>query len=75
MIKQKTIDRKILRLQKNIKRFRLIEKLTQKDVSAATGIDHGYISKLEKGDRQNPSTRILFLLCHAYDCTLNDLFD
>jgi len=46
---------------------------TQKDLSVRTGIDHAYICRLEKGNRENPSLKILLRLCKGLDCSLNEL--
>lgn len=76
----KTCERKIEPAEDKIRRFqyklKLLRKrkgITQKEMSVGVGIDHGYISRLESGEKQNPSLKILFRLSKYYDCPVSEL--
>lgn len=66
-------EQEINKFQLRLKEMRVKKKLTQKQLAEEIRIDHGYISKLESGDRQNPSLKILLRFCRFYKCTLSDL--
>ena len=66
-------DEAITRLQANLRLFRAKKGISQERLGFLIGIDNGYISKLESGERQNPSLKIMFRFCHFFECTLSEL--
>lgn len=64
----------LVKLGKNIKRYRLDAGLTQEELANKIGAHQTYIGKLELG-MINPSTRRLFEISRALDITIPDLFD
>lgn len=72
-MKEYELGAEINRLQNNLKALRKKKGITQKEMSFQTGIDHGYISKLETGSKQNPSLKTLLRLCCFFKCTVSEL--
>lgn len=55
--------------------YRQQKRYSLKDVQRMTGIDAGYISKLETLSRRNPSFSIISTLADALDVDVSDLID
>ena len=64
----------LVKLGKNIKRFRIDAGLTQEELANKICAHQTYIGKLELG-MINPSTKRLFELSRALGITIPDLFD
>lgn len=67
---------KIIRLQRNLKELRIARGLNQKELGELTGIDGGYISKLENlesGVLENPSYKIICRLAEGLCCDISEL--
>jgi len=65
--------REVNQFQRRLKELRIKKGYTQKALGDRTGIDGAYISKLENGEKENPSYKILLRLCRALDCSFNEL--
>ena len=66
-------EQEVNKFQTRLKELRAKLGCTQKYVAWVTGIDHAYISKLESGEKQNPSLKTMLRFCRFYKCTLSEL--
>jgi len=55
-----------------LKKARLKAKMTQEQLSFASGLDRTYISQLEN-DRKSPTVDVLFRLCEALGASASNL--
>jgi len=67
------VEKEIRVFQVRLKTLRTIRGLKQKELHQLCHIDRGYICKLEKGNKANPTLKILLRLCKALKCNLFDL--
>ena len=58
-----------------LKFYRIQKNYTLKDIQSRTGVDAGYISKLESQIRRAPSYPIIEKLAHALQIRVSDLID
>lgn len=68
------IDPEVLELANTLKILRKANGLTQKEVSAATGIDRGNLAKFETGKLQL-SLPTMLRLCRVLNCNLSITFN
>ena len=54
-----------------IKSRRMTLNLTQEDVAKKVGVNQGYISRVESGERE-PTVTIALKICDALDLDIND---
>lgn len=47
---------------------------TLREVEERAGISNAYISKLEQGEADNPTVRVLMALCETYGTTIQELY-
>lgn len=57
-----------------IKTYRKNEKMTLEELAKITGISTGYLCHLEKGTRNNPSTKIMEKISKALNKTIAEIF-
>ena len=58
---------------KNIKKYRLIEKITQKELANKIGVSHFWICKLERGKNNNTTLNLLIAISKELKIDLNEL--
>ena len=58
---------------KNIKKYRLIEKITQKELANKIGVSHFWICKLERGKNNNTTLNLLIAISEELKIDLNEL--
>ena len=58
---------------KNIKKYRLIEKITQKELANKIGVSHFWICKLERGKNNNTTLNLLISISEELKINLNEL--
>lgn len=56
-----------------IKEKRTERDLSLSDVAEQTGVGKAYISRLERGDRDNPSFIIVYTLCEFFDIDIRSI--
>jgi len=56
----------------NVKKYRAIRQLTQRELAAITGFANSTISDIER-DAKRPSVKVLVELAKALHCTMDDL--
>lgn len=61
------------KLSRNIKRLRVSAKLTQSELSWASGIPQGAISNLESGGTKSPGIYVIASLARALGVTVEKL--
>ena len=57
----------------SVRRYREAARLSQEDLAARMGVDQGYVSKLEAGQR-NPTIVTIWHLANALNVKPSDLF-
>lgn len=57
----------------NIKRIRKKRKITQIQLAKMCGLTNDYISKLELGKRENPSSDVISKIAEALNCSVDEL--
>jgi len=62
-------------ISKNLVRYRMINNLTQVDVSNKTGISRTSLSRYESGKGGMPTLPILAKLAKVYKCKVKDFFE
>jgi XRE family transcriptional regulator of biofilm formation len=60
-------------ISENLRRIRKELGISQIDLSKATGISNEYLSKIERGRKENPSMDILNKLSKALNCSVDEL--
>ncbi len=58
----------------NIKQCRLEKKLTIKELAIESRISSGYLCHLEKGNRQNPSIKVMQNISKALNKKISEVF-
>ena len=57
---------------KTIHNYRIIQEMTQEQLSEDAGISPGYLSKIEKGNKK-PSLEVLLMIAYCLGISLDDL--
>ena len=57
----------------NLQGYRKKKKLTQDELAKEVGVSQAYSCALEKGQKNNPSVRVLISIAKALDTTLDEL--
>ena len=57
----------------NIKRYRLIANITQKELAEKIGVTHFWICRLERGKQNNTTINLLIAISHELKVNLGDL--
>lgn len=57
-----------------IKKFREKKNMTLKELAEEAGISVGYLSHLERGSRDNPSTEVMERIALALDASIPTIF-
>lgn len=57
----------------NIRRYRLEQNLTLEALAARSGVSHDYVSKLERGEKKNPSLIVVAKLAKGLGVTIDKL--
>lgn len=63
----------IMNIGKNIRTYRNEKKLSQRKLAELSGVSFAYIQQLERGQRDNPSTRILNKIAAVFNIKLTQL--
>ena len=64
----------LIQFGKNVQKIRLKKNLTLEEVSLKTGINIGYLKKIEKGKAKRVSTKHLFLFAEAFQAKPSSFF-
>ena len=64
----------LMRLGKNLKKYRLEKNMTQETLAEKVGIHPTYVGKIESG-KNNLSVKMLFKISRALNITLCEVFD
>ncbi|MFI3166547.1 MAG: helix-turn-helix transcriptional regulator [Bacillota bacterium] len=57
-----------------IKKYRMLKRLTQKDLAQMLGVHSNTISQWEK-QRRRPALQKLIIMAKIFDCTVDDLIE
>jgi len=57
----------------NIKRYRLIANITQKELADKIGVTHFWVCRLERGKQNNTTINLLIAISHELKVNLGDL--
>lgn len=57
-----------------IKEYRKLNNMTMKDLASKSGISVGYLCHLEKGNRKNPSTKVMENIAKGLGKTIPEIF-
>lgn len=57
-----------------IKEYRKLSNITMKELASKAGISTGYLCHLEKGNRNNPSTRVMENIAKGLGRTIAEIF-
>jgi transcriptional regulator with XRE-family HTH domain len=57
----------------NIKKYRLIAKITQKELANKIGVSHFWVCKLERGKNNNTTLNLLIAISEELKINLNEL--
>lgn len=63
----------LIKIGENIKRFRLKEKITQKELAEKIGVTHFWVCKLEKGKQNNTTINLLIAISKELKIELYEL--
>jgi transcriptional regulator with XRE-family HTH domain len=63
----------LITIGENIKRHRLISKITQKELADKIGVTHFWVCKLERGKQNNTTINLLIAISHELKVDLGDL--
>lgn len=63
----------LITIGENIKRHRLIAKITQKELADKIGVTHFWVCKLERGKQNNTTINLLIAISHELKVDLGDL--
>ena len=58
----------------NIKIYRIEQEMTLRTLAEKTGISAGYLCHLEKGTRNNPSTKVMENIANVLGKTVAEIF-
>lgn len=62
------------KIPQNIKKYRLLNKMTQADVAAALNLDTQYYAQLERGER-NFTVEKIILLCSVLNVEISNIIE
>jgi putative transcriptional regulator len=60
---------------RRLRQIRTSRKMTQLDLTAATGIPQSVITRLERSPKANPTLETLLKIATALECTVGELVD
>lgn len=60
-------------LSQNIKRLRVSKSLSQEKLARLADVTHVNLSKLERGEKDNPTMKTLIKLANALEVTIDEL--
>lgn len=60
--------------QNKIKQYRIEKQMTMKELARKAGISSGYLCHLEKGNRQNPSRKVMQNIADVLEKTIAEVF-
>lgn len=63
----------LITIGENIKRHRLISKITQKELADKIGVTHFWVCKLERGKQNNTTINLLIAISHELKVDLGEL--
>ena len=63
----------LITIGKNIKRYRLKAKITQKELAEKIGVTHYWVCKLERGKQNNTTINLLIAISEELKIDLNEL--
>jgi transcriptional regulator with XRE-family HTH domain len=63
----------LIKIGENIKRFRLKEKITQRELAEKIGVTHFWVCKLEKGKQNNTTINLLIAISKELKIELYEL--
>jgi transcriptional regulator with XRE-family HTH domain len=63
----------LITIGENIKRHRLIAKITQKELADKIGVTHFWVCKLERGKQNNTTINLLIAISHELKVDLGEL--
>ena len=58
-----------------LKRLRLEQRFSQREVEERSGVSNSYLAQIERGDRRPPSAEILRKLAPVYNVPVRDLLE
>ena len=67
------MKKETITIVKNIKKYILIEKITQKELANKIGVSHFWICKLERGKNNNTTLNLLIAISKELKIDLNEL--
>lgn len=65
----------LITIGENIKKFRLLENITQKELAEKIGVTHYWVCKLERGKQSNTTINLLISISEELKINLNQLFN
>lgn len=63
----------LIKIGENIKKYRAIAKLSQKELADKIGVTHFWVCKLEKGKQNNTTLNLLISISEQLNVELSDL--
>jgi transcriptional regulator with XRE-family HTH domain len=63
----------LITIGENIKRYRLKQNITQKQLAEKIGVTHFWVCKLEKGKQNNTTINLLIAISEELKINLNEL--
>ena len=57
-----------------IKKYRKQKNMTIEELAKKSGISAGYLCHLEKGNRKNPSTKVMESVSNVLEKTISEIF-
>lgn len=67
------LEAKLVGFGEKIKSIRNDKGVSLDVISAETGITKSYLSRLERGQRLNPSFLVVYILCDYYDIPIKEI--
>jgi transcriptional regulator with XRE-family HTH domain len=64
----------LITIGENIKKFRLLANITQKELAEKIGVTHYWVCKLERGKQSNTTINLLISISEEFKINLNQLF-
>ena len=65
----------LITIGENIKKFRLLANITQKELAEKIGITHYWVCKLERGKQSNTTINLLISISEELKINLNQLIN
>jgi transcriptional regulator with XRE-family HTH domain len=65
----------LITIGENIKKFRLLANITQKELAEKIGVTHYWVCKLERGKQSNTTINLLISISEEFKINLNQLFN